>query len=497
MSDKVSIIIPCYNQASYLTQSIESALGQNYDNIEVIVVDDGSTDNSYAVAKTILDREEAKYEAKVEELRIHYRNRGLSEEDAIRDARKLHWSPKMKVIRQENKGLALARNAGIAASTTVDHEFILPLDADDWIDPNYLAKTVPHMAQHGVAIVGTWAACFGIKDYVWETFSPTLQQLMNDNSIPVCSLLSRRVLNEVGCYNGCLSGYDKDYIGYEDWNLWLDIVKREYRVIILREALFHYREKPESMLKKATEIRPKLVERIHSLHPDLWSPQGKNHRANLWVGTDEMSGFMQRELLLREGCVPSSTVLDIGCGNLHAGVPLMKYLEPGHFAGIEPFSWLVESTLEQSGIKELVAEKKPNFLYVEDFDASSFNLKFDYILSHSVLSHAAYWQLEQFLKNAVAVLAPSGKIVASLRLAEGNKWGSIGTPNKDDSKDDKWQYPGNSWFKMNTVIDTAAACGLNTILKPEYTQFFVNRHPTEYHDWFVFTKQEGGQNATK
>jgi glycosyltransferase involved in cell wall biosynthesis len=224
---KVSIIIPVFNHAQYLSQAIESALEQDYGNTEIIVVNDGSTDNSLAVARS-------------------YEGKGV------------------RVISQKNRGLSLTRNAGIAASSG---KFILPLDSDDWIDRDYLSKTVPQMSDE-VGIVGTFAACFGIKDYTWHTSSPTLDQLKMDNCIPVCSLIRRSVLMEVGGYNPALSGYDKEHIGYEDWNLWIDIVKRGWKVVIVPEAIFHYREKHDSMLKRVN--RPKLIAKIKSLHPDLW-----------------------------------------------------------------------------------------------------------------------------------------------------------------------------------------------------------------------------------
>lgn len=241
MADKVSIIIPCYNQAQFLPQAIESALAQDYDNVEIVVVNDGSTDNSYDVA-------------------MHYQ----------RTAGQL-WNgvPRVKVLSQENMGLTLARNAGINASTTQPYEFILPLDADDWISPSYLTETVSLMRDR-VAVVGTWAAVFGIKDYVWQTWVPTLEQLMKDNSIPVCSLIKHGVLTEVGGYSLAMK------YGYEDWNLWIDILKRGYKVAILPKCLFHYREKPHSMLVEASKRRAELVAQIHRIHPDLW-PRYRNY----------------------------------------------------------------------------------------------------------------------------------------------------------------------------------------------------------------------------
>jgi SAM-dependent methyltransferase len=177
--------------------------------------------------------------------------------------------------------------------------------------------------------------------------------------------------------------------------------------------------------------------------------------AKNYVATDEVSGELQFELLKREGCVPGSRVLEVGCGCLNAGVPLLRYLEPGHYVGIDPNEWLPEKAMEQEGVRRLVQDKQARFLSVDDFDASSLGLTFDYVLSHSVLSHCAHWQLDQLIGNVARVLAPSGRIVASIRLAEGNAYGSPGAPDRDDSRDEQWVYPGTSWFRFATVSEAA------------------------------------------
>jgi SAM-dependent methyltransferase len=240
---------------------------------------------------------------------------------------------------------------------------------------------------------------------------------------------------------------------------------------------------------------PQPVKRVvKPFLPQEWVlPRGLEN-PNRFVGTDELSGQLQFEILQREGCRRDSRVLEIGCGNLHAGIPLIQFLEKGHYTGMDPNKWLRRRTLKNRQVRELVREKQARFLSRDDFDASKLGIKFDFVLSHSVLSHAAHWQLEQYLANAAKVLAPEGRIVASIRLAEGNAFGSAGTADKSDSMDKEWVYPGVSWFKLATVRETADRCGLRAVHKPEYTEYFVKARPAECqdlvanecHDWVVF-----------
>src|SRR3712207_4601210 len=102
----VSIVIPCYNQAHFLGEAIESVLAQTYPHFEVVVVDDGSTDNTEAVA--------ARY-------------------------------PGVRCIRQENQGLAAARNTGIRRS---NGSYLVFLDADDRLLPNALEVGLKHLKEH-------------------------------------------------------------------------------------------------------------------------------------------------------------------------------------------------------------------------------------------------------------------------------------------------------------------------------------------------------------
>jgi cyclopropane fatty-acyl-phospholipid synthase-like methyltransferase len=141
-------------------------------------------------------------------------------------------------------------------------------------------------------------------------------------------------------------------------------------------------------------------------------------------------------------------------------------------------------------VRWLVAAKRPTFLVRSDFDAAGTGRTFDHVLAHSVLSHCAHSQLEEFIRNVAAALRPDGRIVASIRLAEGNAYGSTGTPDGEDSLDEEWQYPDVSWFKFDTVERTAARHGLEVAVKPQYTERLVSRRPREIHDWLVFSRCE-------
>ena len=95
----ISVIIPVYNVEKYLSRCIESVLNQTYRNLEIIIVDDGSTDDSLNICR--------RYEKK---------------------------DKRIKVIHQDNGGLSSARNKGLMNSTG---EYISFVDSDDWLHPDF------------------------------------------------------------------------------------------------------------------------------------------------------------------------------------------------------------------------------------------------------------------------------------------------------------------------------------------------------------------------
>lgn len=193
-------------------------------------------------------------------------------------------------------------------------------------------------------------------------------------------------------------------------------------------------------------------------------------------------GQLQLELLQMNGCVPESHVLEIGCGCLVAGRPIMQFLNADRYVGIEPNSWLIEAA--KSGLPDtidLIQKKRPIFITVTDFDASSVGRKFDFIISHSILSHAAHWQYPLFLRAIKRALKPRGVALASIRLHDDNN--AIA----GDSNDNEWVYPNVSFFAWDTVRRLALLNDLLPEWRPDYREFFVKSAPSNHHDWLRFT----------
>lgn len=189
-------------------------------------------------------------------------------------------------------------------------------------------------------------------------------------------------------------------------------------------------------------------------------------------------GRLQLELLRRNGCTPDSHVLEIGCGCLVAGRPIMQFLKPGRYVGIEPNTWLLDAVREGlPDTTELIREKLPVFLENMDFDASAAGRKFDYVISHSILSHSAAWQLPLFMKGVKKVLAPRGVAIASIRFySDSNEL-------MGDSNTPEWVYPNVSFFAWETVQKVAAECGLAVEWRKDCREFFTKEAPSNYHDW--------------
>jgi len=185
-------------------------------------------------------------------------------------------------------------------------------------------------------------------------------------------------------------------------------------------------------------------------------------------------GAAQVAILRALGCRPEHHVLEVGAGSLCGGHAIIAYLDADQYVGIEPNGWLVRAALEGAGIEPLVAEKRPVFLARDDFDASFLGRRFDFAIGHSILSHAAHWQLPRLLTALRPVLHAGSVVAMSLRLRDA------------DSFDREWQYPGNSWFSSWSVRAFAEACGFLVETRDDLRAIMVAAAPNNVHDWVVF-----------
>jgi glycosyltransferase involved in cell wall biosynthesis len=208
---KISIVIPAYNAMKYLPETVASVFQQTFDDYEVIIVNDGSTD-SVVPWVTELNH------------------------------------PKVKLISQENQGLSGARNTGILHA---QGDYVALLDADDLWDPRKLEKQVKLLDEFAeVGLVYTWMALidesgqptgriFSAEDEgkIWEKLLEF--NVVGCGSVP---LIRRSCFDKVGLFDRNLRSF------VEDWDLWLRMAPHfDFKVV--KEPLVYYRQLPSSASK--------------------------------------------------------------------------------------------------------------------------------------------------------------------------------------------------------------------------------------------------------
>jgi glycosyltransferase involved in cell wall biosynthesis len=229
MMPLVSVIIPCYRQAHFLGQAIQSALAQSYPAIEMVVINDGSDDDTESVAQSFGDR-------------IRY-----------------HWQP--------NGGLSAARNAAVSLSTG---KYIYCLDADDRLAPEGIEWLVEaaenredRLCVMGVTTFGHHEAMMQGRHFLPPCDKPLgLELLWHCLGPPIMFLCSRSMLVAVG-------GFDEKLSHCEDWDLWQRLVFAGAEVTAVPRIGAFYREHPGShsrnlllMATRQAEVCRRILRRI-------------------------------------------------------------------------------------------------------------------------------------------------------------------------------------------------------------------------------------------
>jgi glycosyltransferase involved in cell wall biosynthesis len=230
-SKTVSVVVPCFNYAKYLGECIDSLVNQTYKLHEIIIVNDGSPDNTREVSNQLIE--------KYPEHNIQY-------------------------LEKMNGGLSSARNYGINEATG---DFIVCLDADDKLVPGAIEEQVKLMTDD-MTIGQTALMEFGERHVVMIPSSDnSIQRILRANSIICTAMYPKKAWVEVG-------GYDESEVmrwGYEDWLFWIELIAKGYHVNTTDFIALRYRAHQGQMTQATSHPhRQELYKFIYNKHKALY-----------------------------------------------------------------------------------------------------------------------------------------------------------------------------------------------------------------------------------
>jgi glycosyltransferase involved in cell wall biosynthesis len=229
-----SIIIPCYNQAHFLEDSIESVRRQSFSDWELIIINDGSTDNTKETAE------------------------GFAKLDN-----------RINVINQPNKGLSEARNAGLSEASGKVVNF---LDSDDWLLPYCLQMVHETFRRNNIDLLVSSYTYFKNNEPIHShVFGKTLvshgELMLRNIAPPVAFFISSKLLNAIG-------SFDTQLKSCEDWDFWIRAGKMGAKIYTIPEVLVGYRYVANSMSRNPRVMYDSMTEVSRRAgHPDPRLPK--------------------------------------------------------------------------------------------------------------------------------------------------------------------------------------------------------------------------------
>jgi glycosyltransferase involved in cell wall biosynthesis len=222
----VSIVVPAYNAAAYLRDTIDSIVQDTYPHREIIIVNDGSTDDTPVIAQALTE----KY-------------------------------PDVYVLHQQNSGVCRARNFGISVARG---KYILPVDADDLLLPGFIEWAVHVMESTAeVKCCIPKAIFFGERNGEWRLQSYSKELLARKNMIPASALYRRSDWEMVG-------GYFEGIQAREDWEFWISLLKNGGEVVTSPEVYLKYRIHSSSKRIADRKLKHKVIDALNERHPEFF-----------------------------------------------------------------------------------------------------------------------------------------------------------------------------------------------------------------------------------
>ncbi len=227
----ISIIIPCYNNERVIIEAIQSAEKQTYKNVEIIVVDDGSTDQTFATVSEYIQG----------------------------------TNKNVKLYTKTNSGPAATRNYGFDQS---NGQFIVFLDGDDKLHEEFVEEYFNAFIQHpNVNLVYSNAEYFEGKTGPWHIIDYNKDDLLISNSIPIFAMISAETFEKAG-------KFDENLPCLEDWELWIRVLAKNKNVYKIDKSLYYYRKRIEkNSLTDNIDFHAKSIIYYHYIyekHIDLY-----------------------------------------------------------------------------------------------------------------------------------------------------------------------------------------------------------------------------------
>lgn len=226
----VTVVIPCYNDGAYIDDAIKSILNQTFQEIKILVVDDGSSDT-----ETVYKLKNLQY-------------------------------PKTTVLHKKNEGVSSARNFGVKNSRS---KYILFLDADDIFENTFLEKGVAILENNPpIGVISCHERYFYERDFdntitYYKPKGGGVENFLLENNACSNSLIRLKCWYDAG-------GYDEELLSHEDWDFWIRITKLGWLVYTIPEVLGNYRVTQKSKYNNYKDKKPELIKKIIENNKDIY-----------------------------------------------------------------------------------------------------------------------------------------------------------------------------------------------------------------------------------